>query len=717
MSSIGTFGSFTQARLAIYASQAGLSVTGNNISNINTDGYTRQKLDQTSFYAGGTDRYYSKYDIRVGNGVLATSVSQLRDPYLDIRYRSEEASVGAMDGKLAGLETIQSILDEVGAGENGEGVLFSQFSDFLNQLEQLSDQTGLEEYDIQVRSSAQSIVDIFHSYSTDLQEAYDNAVKDFNQQIKSVNEIITNIRDLNDSIRKADIHGDNALELRDQRNELIDQLSYYMKINARYEMESIGGGVEVEKLIIELDNDNPGSNTANSVLVNGVHATQLLVPTVNPKYNPDDPTSTALKYLTADGEETDDPTKAKVAEIADDNPFFDISLDALKDSKGRILTTTELKSTEKRPLNANEDPTASTPQTDPNTGITTIVTYQKISEDVKDADGNVTTPAQYIVKTYERTTSSTVEPLHDNDLYGALQAKRELLTEEGEYSSQADIDRDPNATSKRGYKFYMSALDSLANEFATAFNNANQGYVHNEKGEYVNINPDTGEATPIKTTVTNADGTTSEITLTKYMELTDDQKNLLKAQGTFLGGPLFSNSGDGNLTGDPNETVPAGKENPPITASNISISLDWSNSDVQIVNSFEKYGNLEIGTTDSSNVAHMISMLGQDFKFNPKDVVGDAVSTEMFEGTFVDMWDNISSILGNDIMSTTTMLDTYYASSLQLDTSRDSVSSVDLNDEAMNLMQYSKSYNAACRLMTTIDSVLDKLINGTGMTT
>ena len=45
MSSIGTFGSYTQARLAIYASQAGLSVTGNNIANINTYGYTRQRLE------------------------------------------------------------------------------------------------------------------------------------------------------------------------------------------------------------------------------------------------------------------------------------------------------------------------------------------------------------------------------------------------------------------------------------------------------------------------------------------------------------------------------------------------------------------------------------------------------------------------------------------------------------------------------------------------
>ena len=48
MAVIGTFGQFTTARLAIYASQASLSVTGNNIANINTTGYTRQRMDLVS---------------------------------------------------------------------------------------------------------------------------------------------------------------------------------------------------------------------------------------------------------------------------------------------------------------------------------------------------------------------------------------------------------------------------------------------------------------------------------------------------------------------------------------------------------------------------------------------------------------------------------------------------------------------------------------------
>ena len=53
MAVIGTFGSFTASRLGIYASQSSLNVTGNNIANINTEGYTRQRLDLVSLYLGG----------------------------------------------------------------------------------------------------------------------------------------------------------------------------------------------------------------------------------------------------------------------------------------------------------------------------------------------------------------------------------------------------------------------------------------------------------------------------------------------------------------------------------------------------------------------------------------------------------------------------------------------------------------------------------------
>ena len=50
-----TFGSFNTVRLGIYAAQKGLDVTGNNITNINTAGYTRQRLDQVSLITSASD--------------------------------------------------------------------------------------------------------------------------------------------------------------------------------------------------------------------------------------------------------------------------------------------------------------------------------------------------------------------------------------------------------------------------------------------------------------------------------------------------------------------------------------------------------------------------------------------------------------------------------------------------------------------------------------
>ena len=83
MAVMGTFSSFTTATLAIYASQSSLNVTGNNIANINTKGYTRQRMDLVSLYNAGEARYANAFNLNIGYGVLCQGVNQLRDPFLD----------------------------------------------------------------------------------------------------------------------------------------------------------------------------------------------------------------------------------------------------------------------------------------------------------------------------------------------------------------------------------------------------------------------------------------------------------------------------------------------------------------------------------------------------------------------------------------------------------------------------------------------------------
>ena len=286
MSMVGTFDGFTAARLGIYAAQHGLRVTGNNVSNINTTGYTRQRVDQKSFKAGANDMYRSLYDNHVGSGALVTGINQVRDPYLDIRYRNASTDTYHYDTWLSGMQNIASILDEVGKGDNKDGLIYKAIQDLAEKLRAYSaNPTSLN--DRLVRNSAESLTLLFHNAATRLEKLYNETAQEFSEDVSAVNEILTNIRDLNKSIREAEIHGDHALEMRDERNRQIDALSQYLDIKVEYSYEKIGGGIEVEKLTIRLNDANPDNSikTDESILVDGVFATQLSVPEQKPVLN------------------------------------------------------------------------------------------------------------------------------------------------------------------------------------------------------------------------------------------------------------------------------------------------------------------------------------------------------------------------------------------------------------------------------------------------
>ena len=188
-------------------------------------------------------------------------------------------------------------------------------------------------------------------------------------------------------------------------------------------------------------------------------------------------------------------------------------------------------------------------------------------------------------------------------------------------------------------------------------------------------------------------------------DLTADELATLQARGSRPEkfGNLFS------IRGDLNDAEG-------INASNIAISVGWAKGDIQIVNSYSVIpGTNTIGTTDNTNVLHMVHLMNLDQGYSPAEIEDGAKDETMFSGSFAEMLGNINAVLGNDQSSTKIMMDNYYTSAIELDTSRDSVSSVDLNDETVNMIQYQKSYSAACRLMTAMDEILDKLINGTGV--
>ena len=774
MAVIGTFGSFTAARLGIYASQSSLNVTGNNIANINTKGYTRQRMDLVSLHSDGNIRYANSYNLNIGYGVLAEGVSQLRDPFLDIRFRDENSKVGSYEAKLDCLEQMASILDEVGKGSGEFGIIEAQFNDLLTQLENFNGNAGVDVYDTTVRGSAESLTKLFRDYAEGLKTVENNKLNQLKEDVKTVNSLLTRIRDLSEQIREAGIHGDKALELRDDRNVYIDELSAYMKIDVSYDMEKIDEFSSVERINISI----AGSGNPPIKLIQGIYGTQLTMPETtaarNPAYDPSNPKCN--RYISQES----DPASGKIL-------YTDNEREALRAANGDLIWnnvdgqttlanefgytgTLDQQFEEKfaKYLILNDDGTVQGYTNDPDqaTQVDNAVEGSEENrlwmslEPLKDARG------KFMKDQYHKDITESVD-LTDNQLYGSLQAIREFLTEKGEFSSADDRLFDPEATQKRGVQYYKKSLDALAKKFADELNKANrldfgqvsEAYKQNANGEFIDkdgnvIQDKDGNAITAKEfgdlakdieqldslreelkkvladkTDPNRDQKLADLrkdiedlenkdipgrseALYEKMELLRQSGDLTTEWAFYNGGVLFSNHGD---TNDPTG----------INASNITISSAWSTGDVRILNTKKPDTLIEdpnggpdkvlSHTTADDNIYHIINLINKDFDYLPSEIVDNAAdgTKKYFTGSFQERLSDINSILALDGQTTATLYNNTTTQALVLENSRQSVSGVDLNDEATNMMVFQKSYAAACQLMTTLDSMLDKLINDT----
>ncbi len=770
MAVIGTFGSFTAARLGIYASQSSLNVTGNNIANINTKGYTRQRMDLVSLHSDGNIRYANSYNLNIGYGVLAEGVSQLRDPFLDIRFRDENSKVGSYQAKLDCLEQMASILDEVGKGSGEFGIIEAQFNDLLTQLENFNGNAGVDVYDTTVRGSAESLTKLFRDYAEGLKTVENNKLNQLKEDVKTVNSLLTRIRDLSEQIREAGIHGDKALELRDDRNVYIDELSAYMKIDVSYDMEKIDEFSSVERINISI----AGSGNPPIKLIQGIYGTQLTMPDTtakrNPAYDPSKPQSN--RYISQEST----PGNIK---------YTNVEREALRNENGDIITNDNAgealikqmagfengisDANKYNPDNARYLDKDGNPTDDPELAAQVDNAVEGSEENrlwmslepLKDARG------KFMKDQYHKDITESVD-LTDNQLYGSLQAIREFLTEKGEFSSADDRLFDPEATQKRGVQYYKKSLDALAKKFADELNKANrlefsqvsEAYKQNAAGEFIDKdgkviedggNPITAQEfkdladdieklaelqADLKKTLADKtmdpvdkqdklDDLRQEIEaleakdiegrseeLYEKMELLRQSGDLTTEWAFYNGGVLFSNHGD---TNDPTG----------INASNITIANSWSTGDVRILNTKKPDTLIEdpnggpdkvlSHTTADDNIYHIINLINKDFDYLPSEIVDNAAdgTKKYFTGSFQERLSDINSILALDGQTTATLYNNTTTQALVLENSRQSVSGVDLNDEATNMMVFQKSYAAACQLMTTLDSMLDKLINDT----
>ena len=211
-----TFFGLEIAASGLRAANAALNTTANNISNANTEGYSRQEVKQEAM---DPLRVFSTYGC-AGAGVNTLAIERIRDQFYDQKFRENETKLGEFDTKAYYCKMIEEYLTD--DGKTGFKSIFDQFSAALQNISTNGSSDANKRSFISV---AKSMTDYFNNMYGDLQ----NLQADVNDEIKirvdHINSIEQDLATVNKQINLIEINGPMANELRDKRDALLDELS------------------------------------------------------------------------------------------------------------------------------------------------------------------------------------------------------------------------------------------------------------------------------------------------------------------------------------------------------------------------------------------------------------------------------------------------------------------------------------------------------------
>ncbi len=407
-----SFAGFSTALSALQANQKRLDIIGQNLSNMNTVGYTRQELKTSSInYRTPVSNYMNGSEVLVGFGVRMDKVAQIRDPYLDAQYRSQMYKSGYTSGLQSSLDSLAKVFDESTIDN-----LHSGFTNILGCLINMQDPAKINDaiYESELRSKMHALANMLNDADTKITEAEQQEFMKLSGQntsengsIEIVNNILMQIGNLNRQIKQNQILGQQSLELMDERNVLLDELSSYIPIEVTYYKDQAHDGI-----------DSTGATDTEEALGEVYH----LDSSGNPMFKKEWPDDLRVEMLYKDANgNTQRLTLVEGTEGSGSDNYGRLELTggSLQDPTGAAITFHGSKSN----LVANNAASA-------------------VFE--KDAAGNITNQFP-----------------EDS---GSIQATLDMLWKDGTTTGLTD---------KKGYEYYRNELNNLAKTFADVMNAIN----------------------------------------------------------------------------------------------------------------------------------------------------------------------------------------------------------------------------------------------------
>lgn len=213
------YGSMSIAIRSLLAEQGALRTSSNNIANVNTPGYSRQRarLESTPPVLFGS--------LQFGTGTALTSVESIRDQVLELRLHQETQEQGDLESYLGVVQQAEALFNETG----GAG-LQAAVSAFFNSIQDLSTNPSSLPLRQAVLSTAQNMTQYFSHLAGSVDEIQHAADLAIPEKVREVNRLTGQIATLNGQIAGLAGSGQDSGGLVDQRDQLIRQLSGVIEV-------------------------------------------------------------------------------------------------------------------------------------------------------------------------------------------------------------------------------------------------------------------------------------------------------------------------------------------------------------------------------------------------------------------------------------------------------------------------------------------------------
>lgn len=248
-----TFYGLDIANKGLFVAQRQIDLTGHNISNANTEGYTRQRFVTTAVDPSGAYSQWAPINKgTTGGGVQTLTIDQIRDKFLDKQYRNENTRTNYWETRNDALYYVEDVFRNL-----DKGGLSDQLSSFFSAIQELSKNATDGAVRTEVIERAKAFTETLHANYEQLKSLMYQQDDMLVAETKRINDIGQQLTELNQNILKFELSGSNANDLRDKRNLLLDELSGLADIS--YQEVDSGkqnvNGLSIGTLVVKIGGD------------------------------------------------------------------------------------------------------------------------------------------------------------------------------------------------------------------------------------------------------------------------------------------------------------------------------------------------------------------------------------------------------------------------------------------------------------------------------